>query len=237
MEQDNLCISWNSLPWKKFHRKSSSLQRKIYEAKQHQNGRSVKRLQKLLLRSKSLYYMAVKRVTDHYSSRGIFLSKKIKLDLVNEIYTKLFRWKQSVVGDNRILKFIRLSHLKDEVVAYIWNYLIEPVYRQANRDYSHSLSTKICIKRERFSILPSEILSPTSILSHTSFPCLKSVLTLPAKYKFLMFRSLTSIIPNFHFRSCYLNFRLGLHFLYLSIVLQVIENLKLFGILDRHDQI
>jgi len=237
MEQDNLCISWNSLPWKKFHRKSSSLQRKIYDAKRYQNDKSIKRLQKLLLRSKSLYYMAVKKVTDHYSSRGIFLSKKIKLDLVNEIYTKLFRWKPSVVGDNLIVKFIRLTHLKDEVVAYIWNYLMEPVYRQANRDRSYFLSTKICIQRERFSILPPEILFPSSILSYTSFRCLKSLLTLPAKYKFPIFRSLTSIIPNFHFRSCSLNFRLGLHFLYLSIVLQVIENLGIFGILNRYDPI
>jgi len=47
MEQDNLCISWNSLPWKKFHRKSSSLQRKIYEAKQNENKKTIKRLRKI----------------------------------------------------------------------------------------------------------------------------------------------------------------------------------------------
>ena len=233
MEQDNLCISWNSLPWKKFHRKSSSLQRKIYEAKQDENEKSIKRLQKLLLRSKSLYYVAVKRVTDHYSSRGIFLSEKIKLDLVDEIHTKLFKWKHSLIGGNQIIKFIRLSHLKDEVVAYVWNYLMEPVYRQAKRCKAQSFSTKICMKEKRFSMLSFKILLPSSFLRSISFQCLKSVLMLPVKYKFSITRSLTLMTPNFYFRLCLLNFRVRLHFLYLLRVMEVIENLKTYCVLDR----
>ncbi len=235
MEQDTLCISWNSLPWKKFHRKSSSLQRKIYEAKQNENEKNIKRLQKLLLRSKSLYYTAVKRVTDRYSRRGIFLSAKVKLDLVNEIYTKLFRWKHLLLGGNRTVKFMRWSYLKDEVTMDIWDYLIAPVFWKANCYESESFNKKICIKEKRFSILASKKLFPRLSLGHRFFRCLKSFLTLQTKYKFSILRSLTSITPILYFRSFPLNFRLDLYFRYTSIVSEVIEKLKGFCLLDRHN--
>lgn len=238
MEQDSVCISWNFLPWKKFHRKSSSLQRKIYEAKQNENRKSIKRLQKLLLRSKSLYYIAVKRITDYYSFKGIFLSEKIKLDLVNEIYMKLYRGKNSLVGVKRIVNFVRLSSLKHEVVAYIWNYVIEPIYKPSFitiQHQSYSCSTKTCVKCKKILRLSSKRLFAISFLRSIYFGCLKFLLKVPARYKFLICRSSNSIIPNFYFRRCPLNFRLDLHSLYVSIVLLRIENLELLRFLDELD--
>lgn len=155
MEQDNLCISWNSLPWKKFHRKSSSLQRKIYEAKQNENKKTIKRLQKLLLRSKSIYYIAVKSVTDYYSSKGIFLSKRVKSDLVSSVYMKLSTEKSSLIDIKLRVNFAELNYLKDEVVAYVMNFLIKSVYKQdnvTNKSISHVFNIQILI-RDRKSVV------------------------------------------------------------------------------------
>jgi hypothetical protein len=228
MEQDSLCISWNSLPWKKFHRKSSSLQRKIYESKQNEDRRSLKRLQKLLLRSKSLYYIAVKKVTDYYSVKGIFLSEKTKSGLVNEIYMKFSREKNSLVGVKRIVNFIILRSLKDEVAAYIWNYVIEPASSLITIQHqSYFYHTKTCITFKRIFTI--------SFLHSIYFEFLKSLLTVTARYKFPIFRSWTSIIPNFYFRRCPLNFRLDLPSLYVSTVLLRIENLELLRFLNELD--
>ena len=185
MEQDNLCISWNSLPWKKFHRKSSSLQRKIYEAKQNENKKTIKRLQKLLLRSKSIYYIAVKSVTDYYSSKGIFLSKRIKSDLVNEVYMKLSKGKSSLIDIKLRVNFAELNYLKDEVVAYVMNFLIKSVYKQNNvtpRYLSYVLKDKRLVR------VVFKRLLRISFLSTTSFQYLKSLLTVPLKYKFNIWR-------------------------------------------------
>jgi len=219
MEQDNLCISWNSLPWKKFHRKSSSLQRKIYEAKQNENKKTIKRLQKLLLRSKSIYYIAVKSVTDYYSSKGIFLSKRIKSDLVNEVYMKLSKGKSSLIDIKLRVNFAELNYLKDEVVAYVMNFLIKSVYKQNNvttRYLSYVLKDKRLVR------VVFKRLLRISFLSTTSFQYLKSLLTVPLKYKFNILKSVTLVISNFYFYD-------------FSIVLLHMKNSNLLHFLDLFD--
>lgn len=237
MEQDNSCISWNSLPWKKFHRKSSSLQRKIYEARQCKNKKSVKRLQKLLLRSKSIYYLAVKKVTDYYSSRGIFLSQKIKSNVVNEVYLNLYKWKGLPGCINLRVNFVTLTCLKDEVIAYILNYLIKPVYGHLYEYPLHSNSTKHCVKFKNVFKLPFKGLFTISFLSNPYFSYLKSLVILPAKYKSTMFRSVTSTIPSFYLRSFSFNFRADLQSSYFSIISSQLKNLELFRSLDTVDSI
>lgn len=236
MEQDNLCISWNSLPWKKFRRKSSSLQRKIYEAKQNENKKSIKRLQKLLLKSKSLYYIAVKTVTDYYYFKGVFLSQKIKLDLVNEVYLRLSKGKNSVMNFNFRVNFSKLSYLKDEVVAYIMNFLIKSVYKENNVTHKYRLytfNTKTSLGDKHLLKLGFKILPKISFLSTISFQYLKSLLTVPVKYKSIILRSLTVLTSDFYFHVCPLNFRVNLHSLYFSIVLLHLKNSNLLHFLDE----
>ena len=240
MEQDSLCISWNSLPWKKFHRKSFSLQRKIYEAKQNENRKGMKRLQKLLLRSKSLHYMAVKRITDYYSFKGIFLSEKTKWDLVNEIDLKIHKWKNLLFGVNRIVSFITLSSLKHEVAVYIWNFVIEPMDNCSfitTQYESYPWSPKTRVKDKKFSRRVYKRLSETSFLRAIYFGYLKFLLLIQRMYKCHIFRSLLSIISNFYLRRCTLNFRLDLHSLYVSMVISRTECSELLRFLDKVDLI
>lgn len=238
MEQDNLCISWNSLPWKKFHRKSSSLQRKIYEAKQNENKKTIKRLQKLLLRSKSIYYIAVKSVTDYYSSKGIFLSKRIKSDLVNEVYMKLAKGKSSLIDIKLRVNFAQLNYLKDEIIAYIMDFLIKSVHKQNDltiKYLSYVFNTQSLTKDKGLLTLTLKRLLKISFLSNTSFRYLKSLLTVPVKYKSTILRSVTLLIHNFYFCVCPLSFRANLHSLYFSMILLHMENSNLLHFLEELD--
>jgi RNA-directed DNA polymerase len=54
---------WRTLPWKKFQRNVFRLQRRIYRAKQRGDVRTVHNLQRLLLRSRSARFLAVRRVS------------------------------------------------------------------------------------------------------------------------------------------------------------------------------
>jgi RNA-directed DNA polymerase len=54
---------WKSIPWKKYQRNVFRLQKRIYRAKQRGDVRTVHNLQRLLLRSRSARYLAVRRVS------------------------------------------------------------------------------------------------------------------------------------------------------------------------------
>jgi RNA-directed DNA polymerase len=54
---------WRTLPWKKFQRNVFRLQRRIYQAKQRGDVRTVHNLQRLLLRSRSARFLAVRRIS------------------------------------------------------------------------------------------------------------------------------------------------------------------------------
>ena len=127
MEQDNQSISWNSLPWKKFQRKSFRLERKIYQAKHSGDYKSFKRLQKLLIKSKSIYYLFVKEIANYYANKGIFLSQKMKMKLVDNLHIRFNKCKCFI--NNNILKkslvFLSLGYLKNEVAICIWKFILD----------------------------------------------------------------------------------------------------------------
>src|SRR2546426_8049598 len=54
---------WNALPWKQFERQTFKLQKRIYQASQRGNVKTVHRLQRLLMKSWAVRCVAVRRVT------------------------------------------------------------------------------------------------------------------------------------------------------------------------------
>ena len=84
MEEDIISISWKDLPWQKFQKKSFRLQCEIYKAKQNNKPRLVRRLQKLLIKSKSLHYLAVRRISEDFRDKGLFLSGDKKFELMEQ---------------------------------------------------------------------------------------------------------------------------------------------------------
>ena len=131
MEQDSLSISWKNLPWNKFQKKVFHLQCKIYEAKQNNNYKSIRRLQKLLIKSKSVHYLAVKKTTDSYLVRNLFLSDEEKMKFANEVNSRLNTWKYVAIKLSNYRKIS--SHdfnlfIKNEIIQSIWKLALEPLY-------------------------------------------------------------------------------------------------------------
>jgi RNA-directed DNA polymerase len=54
---------WKALPWKSIERKTFKLQKRIYQASAQGNGRKVRKLQRLLVSSRSAKLLAVRRIT------------------------------------------------------------------------------------------------------------------------------------------------------------------------------
>ena len=54
---------WNDLPWKQFERQVFKLQKRIYQASQRGDVKTVHKLQRLLMQSRASRYLAVRRVT------------------------------------------------------------------------------------------------------------------------------------------------------------------------------
>ncbi len=83
---------WSELPWKKFEKVLYKLQKRIYQASLRGDVTNVKRLQKLLIKSRSAKFIAVRRVTQDNQGRktagvdGVkSLSPKQRLALVDKI--------------------------------------------------------------------------------------------------------------------------------------------------------
>jgi len=199
MEQDNLSISWKDLPWQKFQKKSFRLQCKIYKAKQCNNPRLVRRLQKLLIKSKSVYYLAVKNITESLTHKGLFLSEDKKFFLVEQSYYKigglvytplhLFSKPKNYRG------YLSTSLLRNKVFEYVWKFIIEPTsvsnFMNPHKKRHINLNKKLI--QEFISLIRSK---DQTILKLSINPCWNSIdynllisrLWLPLKYKLEMYR-------------------------------------------------
>src|ERR671928_659334 len=62
-ELDPESEAWRTLPWRKLEQHVYRIQKRIYRASQRGNGRAVRKLQKLLMKSEAARLLAVRRVT------------------------------------------------------------------------------------------------------------------------------------------------------------------------------
>jgi retron-type reverse transcriptase len=59
----NISESWKSLPWKKFQKELFRLQKRVFKAVSAGDKRKAKSLQKLILKSSSARFLAIRQVT------------------------------------------------------------------------------------------------------------------------------------------------------------------------------
>jgi len=92
MSTDKPMYEWKDIPWRKIERNVLKLQKRIYQASRRGDVKAVHRLQKLLMKSWSARYLAVRRVTqDNRGKRtagvdGICkLNPKQRLELVEQL--------------------------------------------------------------------------------------------------------------------------------------------------------
>ena len=83
---------WADLPWKKFEKALYKLQKRIYQASNRGDVKNVRRLQKLLIKSRSAKLISVRRVTQDnqgYKTAGVdgvkLLTPKQRFSLVDKI--------------------------------------------------------------------------------------------------------------------------------------------------------
>lgn len=89
---DNTMMEWKDLPWRKLERSVFKLQKRIFKASQRGDGRTVRQLQKTLMRSWSAKCLSVRRVTQDNQGKktagvdGVKdLAPKERLQLVAEL--------------------------------------------------------------------------------------------------------------------------------------------------------
>ncbi len=90
--QSDLMMEWKDLPWRKLERKVFKLQKRIFKASQRGDVKTVRRLQKTLMRSWSAKCLATRRVTQDNQGKktaGVDGIKSLKpeqrLDLVRSL--------------------------------------------------------------------------------------------------------------------------------------------------------
>ncbi len=92
VSKTELMVNWKDIPWKKFHRHVYRLQKRIFKASQRGDAGTMRRLQKLLMKSFAAKCLAVRRVTQDNqgkSTAGVdgvkSLTPKQRLELVSKL--------------------------------------------------------------------------------------------------------------------------------------------------------
>lgn len=96
----NFSELWRTLPWKKFRREVFRLQHRLYKAIQSGNNRKVNRLQRLVLRSRSARFLAIRQVTQLNQGKktaGIdgvkSLNNQQRFELEEKLRKHAYHWK------------------------------------------------------------------------------------------------------------------------------------------------
>jgi len=210
MEEDIISISWKDLPWQKFQKKSFRLQCEIYKAKQKNEPRLVRRLQKLLIKSKSLHYLAVRSISEAFRDKGLFLSEDKKFSLVEHSYYGIKDWKpgccKSFSKSSNSRAFSNLSFLKNKVTEYVWKFTIEPTCvnnfikldkKWQTGSQKTTLQKFVNLMRLRDQVILKVVLN--SYLTSINFNILMSRLWLPSQYKLGIYRAIKKGVLELNF--------------------------------------
>jgi hypothetical protein len=231
MEEDIISISWKDLPWQKFQKKSFRLQCEIYKAKQNNNPRLVRRLQKLLIKSKSIHYLAVRSVTEVFKDKGLFISGDKKFSLVEQSYYEIGNWKHRSFKSFSKLKhsraFLNISFLKNKVIEYVWKFIIEPTcvdnFINLKKKWQVNLHKNIVQELSNLTRFKDQIIlkvTLSSYLTNVNFNILMSRLWLPSQYKLGIYRAIKKGSLELH------DIKGSLVSLFSNILLDGIENLN-----------
>jgi hypothetical protein len=213
MEQDNFSISWEALPWKKFERKAFRLQCKIYKAKQSNEKRVVKRFQKLLLYSRAVHYLAVRRVVSSFKPCSI-LSTEERIEVANRLASIiLFRKGLNFSSSERSYATTNASLVLDKALQYVWRLVLEPVSNGTLSNFKVYKGFKNKVSQEKlnlpklYKITDKKILKLTvdTSLKSISFSMLRHMVRLPLYHTLVLYRFLKrsseSLDPRFWRRS------------------------------------
>ena len=208
MEQDNFSISWEALPWKKFERKAFRLQCKIYKAKQSNEKRVVKRFQKLLLHSRSVHYLAVRRVVSSFKPCSI-LSTEERIEVANHLADIiLFRKGLNFSSSKKSYATTNVSLVLDKALQYVWRLVLEPVSNETlsnfkvHKGFNNKVSQEKLNLSNLYKITDKKILKLTvdTSLKSISFSMLRDMVRLPLYHTLVLYRFLKRSSENLESR-------------------------------------
>ena len=170
--------SWVDLPWKKFQRHLLGLQVRVLRAKQEGNYRKMSSLQKLLINSKSVRYIAVQEATKQ-GLKGQTLTPNEKFSLEKKLYERL--------NHNPVFPLIKTTPRMTLYEAKAWQILI------SFTTYNHSGDHLVLNERELLPVKIRQIL-----LDNLKTESYSSVLTLSFG-DLEPIRQLSSFLTGLHF--------------------------------------
>ena len=146
--------SWEMLPWKKFQINLFRLQKRVYKAIRAGDSNKVRSLQKLILRSQSARFLAIRQVTQLNNGKKtagvdgkLALTFKERFQLEEKLRIKANNWKHQGLrsipipkkdGTKRILKVPTIS---DRAWQCLAKYALEPAHEATFHAQSYGFRT------------------------------------------------------------------------------------------------
>ena len=132
---------WKRLPWKKFRRTLFRLQRRVFKAIRAGDKRKARSLQKLILKSASARYMAIRQVTQLNAGKrtaGIdgksSLDFKERLELNENLRTNVNAWEHQGLREipipkkNGKFRILKVPTIADRAWQCLAKYALEPAH-------------------------------------------------------------------------------------------------------------
>lgn len=145
---------WRKLPWKKFQRNLFRLQIRLYKASRANDISRVRNLQKLILRSQSARFLAIRQVTQLNQGKktaGIdgkkSLTRKERFKLSDVLKINIFKWKHSGLREIPIPKkdgttrTLKIPTMKDRAWQKLILYALEPAHEAHFHAQSYGFRT------------------------------------------------------------------------------------------------
>lgn len=142
--------SWRDLPWKKFQRHLFGLQIRVLKAKRAGDMKKMRSLQKLIFRSESARFLAVRTVTQLNKGKktsgvdGIAsLSAKARFELAHRLATESTNWKHSGLKNVSIPKKdgsarpLKIPTIADRAWQCLVKYVMEPAHEGVFHERSY----------------------------------------------------------------------------------------------------
>jgi RNA-directed DNA polymerase len=145
---------WKNLPWKKFQQNLFRLQRRVFKAIQDGDQRKARNLQKLVLKSQSAKYLAIRQVTQLNAGKrtaGVdgksSLNFKERLEMKKVLDQAANQWKPQKLreipipkkdGTTRVLK---VPTIADRIWQCLVKYALEPAHEATFHQRSYGFRT------------------------------------------------------------------------------------------------